>query len=313
MRNSILWISILILSLLSLFIGAYSLNIGDVLNGNSESLHVLYYSRIPRLVSVLISGAALSMAGMIMQKIMNTPYVSPSTTVSATGIQMGLTIGFILLGSLSIAQKYLFGMSFSFILTFAFIYATQKIHKNRILLLPLLGIIVNMVIESITSFLAMRYDITQTINSYFMGSFSLLIEGRYEWLYICIPLIIIALWYSKSFHILELGEDFAKGVGVNTTLITNIGLIIICGLLTLVVVNVGVLPFVGLMVPNIVRRGKWKNPFISSMGLGMLLVLVSDILARIIVFPYEISVSLIISCIGSIWFIVFIMKRDKYA
>ena len=85
-----------------------------------------------------------------------------------------------------------------------------------------------------------------------MGSFTLIIAGRYELLYVSIPAIILAYLYANKFTVAGMGEDFAKNLGLSYKCVLNIGLILVAIISTTVVLTVGVIPFLGLIVPNIV-------------------------------------------------------------
>ncbi len=113
-----------------------------------------------------------------------------------------------------------------------------------------------------------------------------------------------------------MGKDFSNNLGVNYERIINIGLFITATITALVVVTVGTLPF-RLIVPNIVsifRGDHLKNALPHTAMLGAIFVMFSDIIGRLIVYPYEINIGLTIGVFGTIIFLILLMKgRHNYA
>ena len=114
-----------------------------------------------------------------------------------------------------------------------------------------------------------------------------------------------------------MGKDFSHNLGVNYEQIVRIALFITASITALVVVTVGTLPFLGLIVPNIIsiyRGDHLKNALPHTMMLGACFVLFSDIIGRLIVYPFEINIGLTIGVFGTVIFLVLLMKgRKNYA
>jgi iron complex transport system permease protein len=141
-------------------------------------------------------------------------------------------------------------------------------------------------------------------------------KGRYELLYITIPFVILAYLFANKFTVAGMGEDFSKNLGLHYRKIVNIGLVIVALITTSVVLTVGVIPFLGLIVPNIVsiyRGDHLRKSLPETALLGAVFVLFCDIIGRIIIFPYEISVSVIVGVLGSVIFVYLLMRRRAYA
>ena len=124
---------------------------------------------------------------------------------------------------------------------------------------PLIGILLGNLIDSITTFFAYRHNLLQALNSYMVGDFSLVIKGRYELLFLTIPLVILAYIYANKFTIAGMGEDFSKNLGLNYKRVVSIGLIIVSLVTAAILVTIGSVPFLGLIVPNIVSIYKGDN------------------------------------------------------
>jgi iron complex transport system permease protein len=134
-------------------------------------------------------------------------------------------------------------------------------------------------------------------------------------MYISIPLLVIAYLYANKFTIAGMGEDFSKNLGLNYRRVVNIGLVIVALVTASVVLTVGMIPFLGLIIPNIVsiyRGDNLKNSLSHTALLGAVFVLFCDILGRVIIYPYEISISLTVGVLGSGIFAYLLMRRKAY-
>ncbi|GAL15481.1 catechol siderophore ABC transporter permease component [Vibrio astriarenae] len=184
------------------------------------------------------------------------------------------------------------------------------------MLVPLIGIMYGNVISSLTTFVAYKYDLVQTLNSWTVANFASVLKGNYELLYLAIPTSILAYMYASRFSAASIGESFAKNIGLNYRRIVMIGVMLIAVLSSSVVMIVGVIPFLGLIVPNIVSQFMGDNmrrnlPWTAYWG--ALLVLICDVIGRIIIFPYEVPISMIISVFGGVIFIALILKDKSNA
>lgn len=314
MKNKHLIVGTIILSVISLFIGAKTLSIQDLFNGGETEVLVFMLSRIPRLISILITGMALSISGLIMQQITRNKFVSPSTAATMDSAKFGILVSMIFLPGLPVIGKM--GIAFIFALggTFLFMFILRKVKVKNVIVIPLVGIMLGNLIDSITTFVSYRFDLIQNINAWLQGSFSMVTKGRYEIIFLAIPLGIIAYLFANKFTIAGMGEDFAKNLGLNYQLIVNIGLAIVALISSAVLVTIGSIPFVGLIVPNIVsmiRGDNLKNSLSTTALLGAVFLLFCDILGRILIYPYEISISLTVGVLGSIVFLYLIFKGVK--
>jgi iron complex transport system permease protein len=124
----------------------------------------------------------------------------------------------------------------------------------------------------------------------------------------------MAYLYANKFAIAGLGEDFAKNLGLNYQMVVNLGLVIVALISSAIVVTVGNIPFVGLIIPNIVSMMNGDNlkKNIGTTSLfGAVFLLGCDLLGRVIIYPYEVSISLMVGVIGSIVFIYLIVKEVR--
>jgi iron complex transport system permease protein len=301
-----------ILSLFSLSIGVKDFSLLGLLKGNEQDIYITIISRLPRLMSSIIAGASLSIAGLIMQTITNNKFVSPSTAGTMEWCRFGIMLSILIVGNQSKMSKMLLAFIISLAGTFLFLQILQKIPLKSPIMVPLIGMMLGNVVSSITGFIAYQFDIIQNISSWLQGSFSLVVKGRYELLYLGIPVLFIAYLYAGKFTIAGMGKDFATNLGLNHKWVVMVGLTIVSFITTLVVITVGSIPFIGLIVPNIVALYKGdnlKHTLLDTVLIGTIFVLFCDILGRVILYPYEVSISIVISILGSIVFLFVLFKR----
>ena len=314
MKKRYLFIILLILSMLSIFIGVKDIGLKDLLNFNDESIRILYLSRIPRLVSIIFAGVGMSISGLIMQQLSRNKFASPTTAATVDSAKLGVLLSIILLNDSSSLGKMLISFIFAIGGTFLFMGILKGIKFKNSVFIPLIGIMLGSIIDSITTFFAYRFELVQNISTWLQGDFSMIIKGRYELLYISIPLIILAFLYANKFTVAGMGEDFSTNLGLNYKRVVNIGLVIVALISSLVVITVGKIPFLGLVVPNIVTifQGDNMKNNIGHTGLfGAVFLLACDILGRVIIYPYELSISLTVGIIGSITFLYLLVRGNK--
>jgi len=128
----------------------------------------------------------------------------------------------------------------------------ERIKYKNVIFVPLVGIMYGNILASITMFFAYRHDLVQNVSTWLIGDFSAVLRGRYELIYISIPLVALTYIYANKFVIAGMGEDFAKNLGLNYRLTMNIGLIIVAIIASIVLLTVGIIPFLGLIIPNLV-------------------------------------------------------------
>jgi len=315
MKLRYLILLLVLLSFVSLFIGVKNVSPLDLFSLTDEQKQVLFISRFPRLVSIIIAGVSLSITGLIMQQLSRNKFVSPTTAGTDDSARFGIMVSLLLFSSATTMQKMLVASFFAILGTFIFIKILDRIKFKDAIFIPLVGLMFGNVVSSITTFFAYKNDLIQSISSWLQGSFSTIMTGRYELLYLSIPLLIIAYLYANKFTIAGMGEDFSKNLGLNHKLVVNIGLVIIALVSVVVMLTVGLIPFLGLVVPNIVtiyKGDNLKNTLGYTAVFGAIFVLVCDIFSRLIIYPYEIPISVTIGVIGGAIFLYLLTRRKAH-
>jgi iron complex transport system permease protein len=305
-----------VLSILSLFVGVQDLSAMDLFHLTKEESQTLFFSRFPRLLSIIMAGMSLSICGLIMQQITRNKFVSPTTAGTMDWARLGVLISLLVFASASPLLKMSIAFIFSLAGNLLFMRILDRIKFNDTIYIPLVGLMLGSIVSSLATFIAYKYDLIQNLSSWLQGDFSLVVKGRYELLYLSIPLLIIAYFYADKFTVAGMGESFSINLGVKYKQIVNIGLVIVSLITSITILTVGMLPFLGLIIPNIVsiyRGDHLRKSLPHTALLGAVFVLACDILGRVIIFPYEISIGLMVGVIGSAIFLFMLIRRGRYA
>lgn len=316
MKKRYLVIALILLSFLSLFVGVSSINPLDLLDFNSQETEIFLISRVPRLVSILLAGAGMSIAGLIMQQLSRNKFVSPTTAGTLDATKLGILVSMLLFTGASTLEKMIVAFAFALAGTLLFMKILDRIKFKDAIFIPLVGLMFGNILSSITTFFAYKANVIQNMSSWLQGDFSMIMKGRYELLYISIPVLIITYLYANRFTVAGMGEDFSKNLGLAYKRIVNIGLILVALVTTTVILTVGMIPFLGLIIPNIVsifHGDHLKKTLPHTALLGAIFLLICDILGRVLIYPYEISISLMVGVIGSGIFLYLLFRRKAYA
>ncbi|MCD8070026.1 MAG: iron chelate uptake ABC transporter family permease subunit [Akkermansiaceae bacterium] len=342
------WGSLLALGVFSILVGSFNLAAGDLWNmawfrllGLVRSLagsgvgaeefsrlrvlwedqlemkwEILMISRIPRLCSILVAGSSLAITGLIMQRITNNRFVSPTTAGTMEWCRFGVMIAILYFPDASPFWRVGAAFLVSLVGTSCFLGVIARVRHGNVILVPLIGMMLGGVVNAGATFYAYQYDIVQNMASWLQGSFALVIEGNYELLYAGIPLMILAYLYADLFTIAGMGRTAAVALGLNHAGIMRVGLVIVSIISSITIVEVGYLPFIGLIVPNIVsifRGDAVRKILFDTAWLGAVLVLVCDVAGRMIIPPFEIPIGVILSVVGGVVFLSLILNKRSYA
>lgn len=302
-------ILVLLLALISISTGAYSIR------ENHEGWRMIFITRIPRTLSLMLTGAAMSMSGIVMQLITQNKLVEPTTTGTIEWAGFGLILAYLLVPSASLFLRTTSAIIFSFVGSMIFFFLLRNIKLKSSLFVPVLGIMMGAVVSAVSTFVALEFNMTQSLEVWFAGSFAPMQRGRYEYLYFIILITIAIYIYADQLTLAGLGEDVATNLGLNYKKIilwANVLISIATGLVASVVGNV---PFLGILVPNLVsmyRGDHLRENLPYTCLLAMIIIMLADIIGRTIIAPFEVPVSLILGSIGAIGFLIILFsKRGK--
>ncbi len=271
--------------------------------------------RIPRTIGDITIGAALATAGAIMQGMTRNPLADPGLLGINAGAAFALAICFALSSSLPYGAVVLF----SFIgaaISSSIVYLVAGVGrgKNNHVRLVLAGSAIGIFLSSVSQAIAMYFKIGQEITFWTAGGVS---GVRAEQLKVIVPVVVVALIgaivLSRSISILSLGEETAKGLGLNITRIKVLCMIEVLLLSGTSVALAGVVAFVGLIIPHIVRHfagADYRKIIPCTIVTGSLFMVVADLISRTINPPYEIPIGLIFSIIG-VPFFLYISRKER--
>lgn len=296
-----------LLALASLCIGAASLD------GRAGLL--LSVSRLPRTAAAILTGAALAVAGVVMQQIVRNRFVEPATAGTPEAAAAGLLAITLVAPAAPIWLKM--GVAAVSALAGAVLFAAliRRLPPREIYLVPLAGLILSGVLGAGVTFVGWETDLLQYVSIWLMsGEFSGVIAGRYEMLWIAGAAVALAWFAADRFAILGLGPEAATALGLNPRAVLRLGLAVVALVTAMVVVTVGMFPFVGLIVPNLVTRAMGDNlraalPVVALGGAG--LVLGCDILGRVLIHPYEIPAGTLLGVVGALAFLWLLWRGDR--
>ncbi|EAK3124782.1 enterochelin ABC transporter permease CeuB [Campylobacter coli] len=313
---NILLILLVVFGMISLFIGVIRINLDDIFSLSATQLEIILLTRIPRLIAILLTGMSLSICGLIMQQLTQNKFVSPTTAGTMDCAKFGILISLIFFAGASFFAQALIASIFALLGSFIFIQILRKIKLKDVIFVPLIGLMFGGIINAITTFFAYALNYIQNIQGWLQGSMANVMQGNYELLYISLPLFILAYFLAHKITIAGMGEDLALNLGVSYNTILFLGLIIVSIITSVVIVSVGVIPFLGLIIPNLVaiyRGDNLKKNLIYIALCGALFLLICDIISRLVIFPFEMPLSITTGVLGSLIFIFLLLKRKTYA
>lgn len=296
------------LAIVSIMTGAYSIM------SQEDGLDMVFITRIPRTLALMLTGLALSTSGLVMQLISQNRMVEPTTTGTIEWASLGLILVYILIPSPTMVQRMLGAIIFSFIGSMIFFLIIRKIKLKSSLYVPILGIMLAGVVSAFTTFISIEFDMMQALEIWFQGSFAGVQKGRYEFLFLIIAISIAIFFYADRLTMAALGEDFSTNIGLNYKRIILIANFLVSIAVGIVAAVIGKVPFLGLIVPNLVSLVKGDNlrenlPWTGLISMGI--ILLADIISRTIIAPFEVPVSLILGSFGSVFFIGLLLRTRR--
>jgi len=318
------WVGVLIgvclvlLGIASLFIGVSDVSPAALLEGGTDgtAAFLLAASRVPRTVAVLLVGASLGIAGLILQMLVRNKFVEPGTTGVTEFATLGMLVTIVLWPGMAVMGKMGVAAAFGLVGTWVFLRVVRAVPVRQLVLVPLVGIMLGGIVGAVTAFFAYRLDLLQSLGQWSQGSFATIMAGRYEYVWIAGVMVIVAWIAADRFSVIGLGEEFATNLGLDYRRVVAIGMVVVAVITAAVLVTAGMIPFLGLVVPNIVSLIIGDNvrrsiPWVA--GLGALFVLACDIVARTVRFPYEIPLSVIVGIVGAGLFLWLLLRKGSRA
>ncbi|OLT16349.1 iron ABC transporter permease [Serinicoccus sp. CUA-874] len=295
---------------LSLSVGVYDITAGQ------DGWEMFAITRVPRTISLVLAGAAMSMCGLVMQLLTQNRFVEPTTTGTTEWAGLGLLLVFILVPGASLLTKMTGAVVMAFVGTMIFFAFLRRVSLRSSLIVPIVGIMIGAVVGAVSTYLALGFDMLQQMGIWFAGSFTSVVRGRYEMLWIVLVVTVLVFLIADRLTVAGLGKDVATNVGLDYDRVILLGVAMVAVATGVVTVVIGSLPFLGLIVPNVVSLLRGDNlrsnlPWVCLLGVWV--VTVCDIIGRTIIMPFEVPVSLILGVLGAVFFIALLVIRQRRA
>lgn len=290
--------------------------------GDEFDRTILVDFRLPRIMMALFVGMALAVSGAILQGITKNPLASPDLI----GVTAGASFAVVLFLTLFSDENNALTVSIQWLPLFAFLGATITAlvvfllsWKNGIapFRLLLIGIAVAAFMQAGTTVWILMGPIYQASQATIWTTGSIY-GANWSQIYVIMPwallLIAISLLMRRQMNILELGDDIATGVGSRVQLNRVLLLLLSTGLTGVAVAFAGGIGFVGLLAPHIARRivgPKFQSMVLFSAGIGALLVLIADWIARVAFAPVEVPAGVWTAAVGAPYFIFLLLTERK--
>ncbi|WP_132289331.1 ABC transporter permease [Marinobacterium mangrovicola] len=305
------WALLAALCMGSLFVGAGTLELTPTLVPSSDAWLTLTASRVPRLMTIILTGVGLALCGTILQQIVRNRFVEPGTAGGLDGAKLGILIALTMLPSVGKLGQMLFALCFCFASSLVYVAVIRRIRFSNTTLVPVIGLMYGSVLSAIAEFYAYQNNILQSMQGWLLGDFSKVVQGQYELIYFVLPVVALVYLYAHRFTVLGMGEEMATSLGLGYAATVTIGLLLVAITVSISVITVGAIYFVGLVVPNLVTLKYGDNlrqtlPVVAWGGATLLLA--CDIVGRLLIFPFEVPIGLTAGGVGGVVFLALILR-----
>lgn len=309
-------ISIIVLFLLiigSIFVGLHDVTLSGILSGDPLAWLLLSQTRLPRTISLVLAGGTLGVCGMIMQHMMQNRFVSANTIGMMDSARLGILLVMLFLPNSSILLRSGVAFLFAYAGVLLFLHLSRWLPKKDPMILPLTGVMFGNIVGSLASFFAYQFQLVQNVSSWLQGNFSTVMQGSYELLYITVPVFFLLYYLAYQITIAGLGETMAKNLGVEYGRLQLVVFALVALASSSVLIMVGNLPFLGVVVPNLVSLfygDHLKDTLGMTAIIGSIFLLICDIIARLVIAPYELPVSVVVGVLGGACFLFLLIRRN---
>lgn len=330
----VLVLAVFAMAVISVNAGSSSIDIWEVIKtffglGSEKASLVIWRIRMPRIITAIVAGAGLSVAGCVMQNNLRNPLASPETLGVSAGAAFGANIAIIILGAgtvlhtagdaVAIGNPYLVTIcAFACSMGAAMIILTLgKMRGFSPEAIVLAGVALGSLFSAGTT-LIQYFAPDVKIAAAIFWTFGDL--GRVSWKEVIViaavvaPSLVYFFWRRWNYNAMDNGEETAKSLGVRTERTRLCGMLVACLITSVTVSFVGMIGFIGLIGPHAMRRiigtdHRFLIP--ASVLAGSLLLLVSDTLARTMIKPVVLPVGALTSVLGAPLFIYLLMRVMK--
>ena len=289
---------------------------GNVVNVHDD--YVIITLRMPRVIIGLFAGAGLAACGAVMQSIMMNPLTDTYTTGVSSGAMFGVTLAMAMGFSVTSGQLGLVINAFVFaLIPTAVILMVSGIRNVSPTVMVMAGIAVMYLFNALTTVMKLWATESTLSDIYVWSVGSLSLAG---WpavptlIAVVIPGILLMMLMSRQINVLTTGDENATAMGINATNLRRILLALMALIAATIVSFTGLIGFVGLIVPHVCRMFLGAdNRFIipASAMFGAMMLVLSDLVGRVIIYPTVLQVGVITSFLGGPMFLWLILRKKN--
>lgn len=305
-----------------LFIGHSGVNLSAVVEGLSpQQWFILQELRLPRVVMAMLVGAGLAVAGVALQALFRNPLAEPGligvSSASAFGAVFMMVLGGVIWQTVAVWQIAVAAFGMGLLATWFIYRLASRNGETDVALMLLAGVAINALMGAGTQMLLSIADLVElrSVTFWLMGSLANVSWGAVLWAAVLIGVSTFALWrLVRAMNGFVLGEHSAFYLGFDTQRFKWQVIFFSALMVSAAVALVGVIGFVGLVVPHIIRL--WVGADhrlvlpLSALG-GALLLVIADWFARIVLYPLELPIGLLMALLGAPFFLVMLLKRRQ--
>lgn len=312
--------AVAMLSLIDILIGMSDIGIKEIIDsiisysGSKQDL-IIRTVRLPRVLLCILIGASMAISGLIMQNLTRNPLASPQILGINSGATLSVVVIMVFFPLLGYKAKIL-GAFLGAGVIGLFVHVIGNVKNLSPLKITLVGISIQLFLSSITkSIMLFNESKTSDLVFWMIGGVHhaqfIHIMAILPWFILSIVLTILI---SNSMDTLKMGDSVAISLGENVKLTKTVATIVVILLSSSSVAIAGPISFVGLITPHIISKlggRNFRQNFILCGIYGANLLLLSDIISKILKYPYESPVGIVTSFIGAVFYIFLANKEMK--
>ena len=317
---------VLVLLIWNINAGSVHLPVGEILRiltghgADSTQSHIVWDIRLPRILSAMLLGGALSVSGFLLQTFFANPIAGPFVLGISSGAKLAVSLVMIFLLSQGLLASSLALIAAAFVgamISMGFILLiSNKVKKMSMLVIS--GVMIGYICSAITDFVVTFADDSNIVNlhNWSLGSFSGMTWGNVQTMAAVVLLtMVIVFFMSKPISAYQLGETYAQNMGVNIKAFRILLILLSSILSACVTAFAGPISFVGIAVPHIAKSLlKTAKPLLvipaCFLG-GAVFCLFCDLIARTVFAPTELSISSVTAVFGAPVVIYIMIRRQQ--
>lgn len=320
----LLGVGVLVFLILNCCIGSVKIPMADIISavkGNEiENSRILWDIRLPRAFAAMILGGALALAGYLLQSFFHNPIAGPFVLGISSGAKMVVAIVMVFLMGQAVRVSSAVLIIAAFIgamISMGFVLLMSK-RVNNMSMLVVSGVMIGYICSAITEFIVTFANDADIVNlhNWSRGSFSGMTWNQVAVMAVVIAVTSIAVFMlAKPLSAYELGEAYARNMGVNVRLLRGMLVILSSLLSACIVAFAGPISFVGIAAPHLVKSLlKTTKPILMIPACflgGSLFCMFCDLLARTLLAPTELSISTVTAVFGAPVVLWVMIRRNK--